>query len=124
VDRRVFLERFSAHRDALLQDAAPMRPTAGAYSPFSLFYNFAQNVVKGSAADAALWGEAWTVSLGDLFTALPRDDARSQAKTTLANTLTGYARTVPDTVRGRPTPAIVYDPRAGRQMFAAALREL
>lgn len=123
-DRQAFLERFTAHRDAFLQDVEPMRPTAGAYSPVSLFYNFAHNVVKGSAADAALWGDAWTVSLGDLFTALPPDEARSQAKTTLANTLTGYARAAPDTVRGRPMPAIVYDPRLGRQMFSAAMREV
>ena len=35
-----------------------------------------------------------------------------------------YARTNPDTIRGRLMPAIVYDPQTGRQAFAAALRQL
>jgi hypothetical protein len=81
-------------------------------------------VLKGTVADALLWGEAWTISMNDLFTAVPKGDPRAKAKETLAMTLMGYARAAPDTIRGKLMPAIVYDPRAGRQMFQAALKHL
>jgi hypothetical protein len=35
-----------------------------------------------------------------------------------------YARRSPDRIRGRLTPAIVYDPATGRQLFGAAMRRL
>ena len=36
----------------------------------------------------------------------------------------GYARANPDTIRGRPMPVIVYDPRAGRRAFDITIGKL
>lgn len=124
VDRLAFLERFERLKSTFLDEAEAHRPSSESYSPFSLFYNFSQNVLKGTVADALLWGEVWTVSMNDLFTAVPKGDPRAKAKETLARTLMGYARAAPDTIRGKLMPAIVYDPRAGRQMFQAAFKHL
>jgi hypothetical protein len=115
-----FAERFAAHRDELLERFEVFRPAEGVYSPLSFFFNFSHNVVKGSVVDALLRGVPWTVSLNDLLTA--RSD--SDAKVSLATTLMGYARRNPDRIGGRPMPAIVYDPRAGRQAFGVTLRKL
>ena len=35
-----------------------------------------------------------------------------------------YARRIPDRIRGRLMPVIVYDPKAGREYFKATLRKL
>jgi hypothetical protein len=119
-----FAERFAAHREELVERFEAFRPTDGAYSPLSLFFNFSHNVVKGTVVDALLRGVPWTVSLNDLLTAAPRGGPEAQAKLSLATTLMGYARRSPDSIGGRLTPAIVYDPRAGRQAFAVAMRKL
>ena len=50
--------------------SACARPATG-YSPFSFFFNFSQNVIKGAVVDALLWGSPWTISLNDLLTGLP-----------------------------------------------------
>jgi hypothetical protein len=121
-DRTELGDLFATHKTDLLAEIESHRPSEQAYSPISFFYNFAQNVPKGAVVDALLWGEAWTISLNDLWTAIPRGEPRAQAKTRLATTLTRYARASPDTVRGRPTPAIVYDPPTGRRVFGATRR--
>jgi hypothetical protein len=65
----------------------------------------------------------WNVTLNDLLTALPCEEPAGP-KQQLATTLMGYARRNPDRIRGRLMPVIVYDPRAGRQAFAVAMRKL
>jgi hypothetical protein len=120
-DRAEFDVLFQAHRDDLLREFDAHRPRDQRYSPIALFYNFAQNVLKGTVADALLWGEAWTVSLNDLLTGVPRDSPRAEAKMRLATTLMRYARSSPDTIRGRLTPVIVYDPPIGRRAFAVTI---
>jgi hypothetical protein len=100
------------------------RPTDRAYSPISLFFNFSQNVLKGIVADALLRGDAWTLSLNDLFTGVPRGELRGEAKVGLGRTLTTYARRNPDSIRGRLSPVIVYDPVTARQYFGAAMRAI
>ena len=42
----------------------------------------------------------------------------------LAARLLGYARSAPDRIRGRLTPAIVYDPRSGYRAFKTTLEKL
>lgn len=123
-DRAELRELFHAHRQALIEDCERHRPSERGYSPVSLFFNFAFNVVKGSVVDALLWGEPRAVSLNDLLTGLPREDAAGAAKLKLARTLMTYARAHPDTIRGRRTPVIVYDPSAGRMAFGAMMRTL
>ena len=112
------------HRADLIAAFEPFRPLNSAYSPISLFFNFSQNVLKGTVADALLRGDAWTISLNDLFTGVPRGQFKGEAKTRLCATLTTYARRNPDTIRGRLSPVIVYDPVTARQYFGAAMRAL
>ena len=115
------LDRFRAE---LITAFEPHRPLDRAYSPMSLFFNFSQNVLKGAVADALLRGDAWTVSLNDVFTGVPRAERRNDAKLRLCHTLMTYARRSPDTIRGRLSPVIVYDPITARQYFGAAMRAL
>ena len=117
-------DRVHAHRDTLLPAFEQARPLDDAYSPIALFFNFSHNILKGTVADALLFAEPWDLSLNDLFSGSPRGDGRGQAKQTLARTLMGYARTNPDTVRGKPMPAIVYDPPTARRSFAGAMKLL
>jgi hypothetical protein len=125
-----FAERFAEYREELVERFEAFRPTDGVYSPLSFFFNFSHNVVKGTVVDALLRGAPWTIALNDLLTAArpqPNTDEQgpvSRQKISLATTLMGYARRSPDRIGGRLMPAIVYDPRAGRQAFAVAMRKL
>ncbi len=121
-ERSEFRDLFHAYRQELQQEFERYRPTPQAYSPISFFFNFAHNVLKGTVVDSLLWSDARPLAFNDLLTALPRDEARSKAKATLATTLMGYARTNPDRIRGKLMPVIVYDPTTGHQAFARALR--
>jgi hypothetical protein len=123
-ERLEFRDRFEACRNDLLPEMEALRPSLHAYSPLSFFFNFCQNVLKGTVVDALLRGAAWPLSLNDLLTAVPRDAQGDADKQALAQTLMGYARSRPDRIRGRLTPVIVYDPPAGRQAFAVTLRKL
>jgi hypothetical protein len=115
---------FGVRRASLLADAESFRPTDHAYSPLALFFNFSQNLMKGTLVDAMLWGEPWRLTLNDLLTGVPRDDARNPERERLAKTLMGYARSNPDPIRGKLMPVIVYDPQTGHRAFAATLRAL
>lgn len=117
-------ELFGEHRPALLADFSKHRPTLTHYSPLSFTFNFPHNLVKGIVVDAARRGAPWPVSLEDLVTALPRTPDLDLARRSLATTLMGYALASPDTIRGRPHPAIVCDPAAGLRAFEKALRGL
>jgi len=119
-----FTSGFTRHRSELLEAFETHRPTDRAYSPISLFFNFSQNVLKGTVADALLRGDAWTLSLNDLFTGVPRGELRGEAKVRLGRTLTTYARRNPDSIRGRLSPVIVYDPSTARQYFGATMRAI
>ena len=117
-------EGLDRYRAELITAFEPHRPLDRAYSPISLFFNFSLNVLKGTVADALLRGDAWTVSLNDLFTGVPRAELKNQAKVRLSQLLTTYARRNPDTIRGRLSPVIVYDPITARQYFGGAMRAL
>ncbi len=52
------------------------------------------------------------------------DEPAERSRMTLATTLMAYARTNPNTIRGRPMPVIVYDPEAGYRAFRLTLRRL
>jgi hypothetical protein len=122
-ERQRFLDGFRAHRGRLLDAFERLRPADDAYSPLAFFFNFSQNVQKGTVVDAVLRGRAWAVALEDLFAARA-DTGAADSPRSLAVTLMGYARAAPDRIRGRPTPAIVYDPVAGRMAFSVAMRKL
>lgn len=117
-------EQLLAYRTRLRDEFEPYRPTSQAYSPISFFFNFSHNVLKGTVVDALLRGSPWPVSLNGLFTSLPRDDDSSDQKEHLAATLMSYARSSPQTIRGRLMPVIVYDPSTGREAFGNTMRKL
>ena len=124
-----FVERFEPHRAALVEVFERFRPDENAYSPLALFFNFSHNVVKGLVVDAVLRARPWPVALNDLLTSLPPDGGSNEAVASsspkdAATTLMGYARRNPAQIRGRLTPAIVYDPATGRQAFGATMRRL
>jgi hypothetical protein len=115
---------FRKHRASLLEEFERHRPSEEAYSPVAFFFNFPHNLLKGVVIDALLRGEPWKLSLNDLLTGIPRGGDRSESRRKLAKTMMGYARQSPDRIRGRPTPVIVYDPRAGRRAFTETMRRL
>lgn len=116
--------RLLGYRADLIDAFAACRPLDRGYSPLSLFFNFSHNVLKGTVADALHWGEAWHVSFNDLLTGAPPDDPRSAARQRLARTLMAYAQAHPDSIGGRLSPVIVYDPVTGRRLYADVLRAL
>ncbi len=117
-------ELLLAHRDRLREEFEAFRPTARTYSPLSFFFNFSHNVVKGTIVDGLLRSRPWAVTLTDLFTAFPRDPDVSADKTAAASMLMGYARSSPQTIRGKLMPVIVYDPATGREAFGTTMRKL
>jgi hypothetical protein len=124
-----FVERFRPHRAALVEAFERFRPDENAYSPLAFFFNFSHNVVKGLVVDAVLRARPWPVALNDLLTSRPpdgggHDGAAGSSAKDAATTLMGYARRNPARIRGRLTPAIVYDPATGRHAFGATMRRL
>ena len=115
-------DRLQRHRQDLAVEFRSLRPLDRAYSPISLFFNFSHNVLKGTLADALLWGEAWHISFNDLLTGTKPGDPKGAAREKLARTLMAYARSSPDSIGGRLAPVIVYDPPAGRRAFAETMR--
>ena len=124
LERTEFGEFFGRHRADLLAQFELHRPTDDSYSPLSFFFNFSHNVLKGTVVDALLRGKPWDLAFDDLLTAVPREPRTDAAKRALATTLMAYARESPDTIRGRLSPVIVYDPRLGRQAFARTMRKI
>ena len=123
-ERSNFAALFHRHRQQLLAWFERYRPSADGYSPLNFFFNFSHNIVKGTVVDALLRAEPWRVGLNDLLTSADSEDAPWQSKRDLATTLMNYARSHPDTIRGRLTPVIVYDPQAGRRAFSVAIGKL
>lgn len=123
-ERRRFRDRVGGDVVAFQDAMAPHRPTDGAYCPLAFFFNFSQNVLKGTIVDATLWGEPREITLDDLLTGLPRDAPRDRRKLRLVDTLMGFARRNPDRIRGRFIPVIVYDVIGGRRAFGAMTRTL
>lgn len=122
-ERSQFRDAFRAYRQDLLPAFERFRPGEQAYSPMSFFFNFSHNVVKGTVIDALLEQEPWPLTFNDLLTGFG-DEATNRAKRALAQTLMDYARSNPQTIRGRPMPVIVYDPGKGRQAFGVAMQKL
>jgi len=123
-ERDVVRDRIAGDVAAFQDAMAPHRPTDGAYSPLAFFFNFSQNVLKGTIVDATLWGEPREITLDDLLTGLPRDGQRDRRKLRLVDTLMGFARRNPDRIRGRFIPVIVYDVIGGRRAFGAMTRKI
>jgi hypothetical protein len=123
-ERAAFYDLFCRYEPELLDAFERYRPTPQAYSPISFYFNFSHNVVKGMVIDALLRGRAWALTLNDLLTAAPRDEAPEDSRERLATTLMGYARANPHRIRGRLMPVIVYDPSAGRRAFSIAMHKL
>ena len=80
--------------------------------------------LSGVVVDAVFRGAPWPLSLNDLVTAFPKTPDLDLARRSLATTLMGYALASPDTIRGRPHPAIVCDPAAGLRVFEKSVQVL
>ena len=119
-ERAAFRERFLGYRADLLGTFERFRPSERRFSTLSFFFNFSHNVLKGTVIDALLRGQPWGLTFNDLQTA----NGEGAQKERLATTLMGYARASPDTINGRPTPVIVYDPESGREAFGITMRKL
>jgi len=119
-ERAAFRERFLGYRADLLGTFERFRPSERRFSTLSFFFNFSHNVLKGTVIDALLRGQPWGLTFNDLLTA----NGEGAQKERLATTLMGYARASPDTINGRPTPVIVYDPESGREAFGITMRKL
>lgn len=122
------LERFLATLDEYRAELLPAmevhRPRDHGYWPIALFFNFSQNVLKGAVVDAMFREAPAPIGLNEMFGGEMRDAADAEARAALARRLTAYARIQPDTIRGRLSPVIVYDPVVGRQHFGGAIRAL
>ncbi len=121
VERSECSELLVRYRQDLFEEFKRQRPSPQTYSPISFFFNFPHNLIKGMVVDALARGKPWDLTLNDLLTGVTGDEERGEARTALARTLMGYARSSPDTIRGRPVPAVVYDFRAGIRDFAKTL---
>ena len=124
IERHAIRDRIAGHLTAFQDALAPHRPTNGAYCPLAFYFNFSQNVLKGTIVDATLWGEPREITLDDLLTGLPRDPQRDRRKLRLVDTLMGFARRNPDRIRGRFIPVIVYDVIGGRRAFGTMMRAI
>lgn len=118
------VELFATHRGNLLRAFESHRPNPDAYSPFAFTFNFPHNLVKGMAVDAILRGAPWTLGLDDLLTATGSTPSLDASRRELALRLMKYALLSPDTIRGQPHPAIVYDAAAGLRSFEKAIKGL
>jgi hypothetical protein len=123
-ERAAFREAFHGYKAALLPAFDAYRPTDQVYSPLNFFFNFSHNVVKGTVIDALLEGRSWPITFNHLLTGHADDAAPPAVRERLARTLMDYARANPHKIRGRLMPVIVYDPAAGRQAYAVAMRKL
>jgi hypothetical protein len=123
-ERSRFAELFEGHRQELIEDFEPFRPSDRAYSPLSFSFNFSHNILKGIVVDALVWRAPSQVTLNDLLRASAPGAPGGEAKKKVTATLAAYARASPDTIRGRPMPVILYDPRAGRQAFSFMMRTI
>jgi hypothetical protein len=124
VGRTEFGELFQQYKEDLLEEFDNLRPSGHAYSPMSFCFNFPHNVIKAAVVDACLRDEPQAVTLNDLLTGIPRDAQAGEPKERLAKRLTAYARSSPDMVRGRPTPAVVYDSNSGIRSFVKTTLKL
>ncbi len=123
-ERAEFGELFQQYSQVLVEEFEQHRPSDQRYSAMSFYFNFAHNLLKAMVVDALLRGEAWDLTLNDLLTGIRHAEARNESRVKLAETLMGYARRNPDTIRGRPTPVIVYDPRSGLRAFTNTVKKI
>lgn len=122
--REQIRDLFAAHRADLMRDFAELRPDPKSYSPFAFTFNFPHNLLKGIVVDAAARGRPWPLSVDGLLTAIPPEESRQAQRLALATTLMKYALLSPDTIRGRPHPAIVYHPAAGQEAYERIITTL
>lgn len=121
LDSGPFSDRLTGLLPQLLPDFEGLEPRGETYSPLSFFFNFSHNVLKGTIIDAALRGDAWTVSFNDLLTGPSGGRSAIGSREALALTLMGYARRHPHRIRGQLMPVIVYDPVAGRMVHQSTM---
>ena len=119
-----FRVQFNEHKDDLLTLFLNYQPNDDKFSPLSLYFNFAHNVLKAIVVDAMLMGSVTTLSLNALLSAYPDTNSELMTREQLAKRLMDYARLSPDRIRGRPVPVIFYESRKGRRAFIDTLNRI
>ena len=119
-----FRVQFNEHKDELLTLFPNYQPNDNQFSPLSLYFNFAHNVLKAIVVDAMLTGRVTTLSLNSLLSAYPDVHSESMTREQLVKRLMDYARLSPDRIRGRLVPVIFYESRKGRRAFIDTLNRI
>ena len=123
-----FVERLRPHRDGLRRVRALPAGREGLFA-IAFFFNLPQRR-QGPGRGRVLRARPWPVSLNDLLTSLPPEGgsyasvASGLSRKDAAGTLMEHARRSPARIRGRLTPAIVYDTATGRHAYGATMRRL
>lgn len=105
------------HRAELRGEIEDHQPPPKAFSPFAFDFNFPHNLLKGLLVKALFSGQPASLPLNGIFTSVPRDATLDSARLANVETLVGFARASPDTIRGREQPAISYEPERGMRVF-------
>ncbi len=118
-------EQLLAHRERLREEFEAFRPTAAGVLAVVVLLQFLAQRAQGHGGRCAAPAPGLAgVRSTTCSPSLPRDPRLSDQKTLLATTLMAYARSSPQTIRGRLMPVIVYDPSTGREAFGATMRKL
>jgi len=120
-ERSQFCNLFQRYRQDLFEEFRRCRPSEQDYSPMSFTFNFPPNLVKAVVVDAVIQGARGKLTFNDLRTGMPGGGQIGQPREGVARTLMEYARSSPEIVRGRPVPAIHYDPYSGLRDFVKAI---
>jgi hypothetical protein len=120
-EQREFVELFCKYQADLFKEFENHRPSEPHYTPLGFTFNFPHNLMKGIVVDALFDTRPSELTLNELLTGVPRDHHLAEMRKTFARKLMGYARSSPDTIRGRSTPTINYDPYLGLRNFTKTL---
>ena len=112
-----FVLLFHRHKEDLFKEFELHRPTDKTYTPIGFTFNFPHNLLKGIVVDALFKATPSILTLNQLLSGLPRDEELTELRVGFARTLMAYARSSPDTIRGKVTPTINYDPFLGLRNY-------
>jgi hypothetical protein len=112
-ERAQFSEGFLKYQQDLFEEFERHRPSGQPYTPMGFSFNFPHNLMKGIVVDALFEAEPSRLTLNELLSGIPRDQYLGEMRVAFAEKLMGYAKISPDTIRGRVTPTINYDPYLG-----------
>lgn len=117
-----FRENLRRYKGDLLLEFENHRPSDRVYSPIAFTFNFPHNLLKGLLVNAMIEGEGSKVSMNQLLTGLPRNDATKAARLPFVKTLASFAASSPDKVLNKMVPVIGYDPYLGIRHYNKTIK--